>query len=107
MRGRVGEGRSIECDGNGGARWPAVMTLEDRRMLSTFTVTCDADSVPATSPPRTRCDGRSSKRTRRRQRALSKSNWVRRPQTITLAQGPLTLTNTYATTIYDGPARGR
>jgi hypothetical protein len=83
---------------------PTVMTLEDRRLLSTFQVSSAAD--PATLTPGTL------------RWAVEQANAATSPSaiefelgsgaaTITLLQGQLELSNTSdATTIYDGPGQG-
>jgi parallel beta-helix repeat protein len=87
--------------------WPAVMTLEDRRMLSTFAVTCEADSAPAASPAVNTLRWAVEQANEATSASSIEIELGASPATITLAQGPLALSNTmYATTIYDGPGEG-
>ncbi len=82
---------------------PVVMLLEDRRLLSTFTVTGTADSAPAGSPGTgtlrwavDQADSAASPSTIDFDLGTS-------PATITLAQGPLVLSNTSDSIAIDGP----
>jgi hypothetical protein len=86
---------------------PALLALEDRRLLSTFTVTSAADSAPAGSP-----DINTLRWAVEQANAAATASSIEielgtSPATITLMQGQLELDNTAAaTTIYDGPGEG-
>jgi hypothetical protein len=91
-------------------RWrmrPTVLALEERTMLSTFTVTSVADSAPAGSP-----DPNTLRWAVEQANAATSASTIEielgtSPATITLLQGQLELDNaSYATTIYDGPGEG-
>jgi hypothetical protein len=88
-------------------RWrmrPKLRVLEDRRLLSTLTVTSAADSAPADSP-----DVHTLRWAVDQANAATTASSIEielgtSPATITLLEGQLELDNpAYATTIYDGP----
>ena len=91
-------------------RWrvqPAILALEERRLLSTFTVTSAADTASAASP-----DVNTLRWAVEQADAATTSSSIEfelgtSPATVTLLQGELTLSNAaHAITMYDGPGEG-
>ena len=91
-------------------RWrtrPTMMALEERTLLSTFTVTSVADSAPAASPAVNTLRWAVEQANDANSASSIEIELGTLPATITLTQGALTLSNTmYATKIYDGPGEG-
>ena len=91
-------------------RWrmrPTMMALEERTLLSMFTVTSPADSAPAASPAVNTLRWAVEQANDATSASSIEIELGTSPATITLLQGPLSLNNTaYATTIYDGPGEG-
>ena len=84
-----------------------MMALEERTLLSMFTVTSPADSAPAASPAVNTLRWAVEQANDATSASSIEIELGTSPATITLLQGPLSLNNTaYATTIYDGPGEG-
>jgi hypothetical protein len=82
---------------------PALLALEDRRLLSTFTVESIADSAPANSPAQGTLRWAVEQANEATTPSTIDFNLGSSPATITLSQGQLVLSNAADSITIDGP----
>jgi hypothetical protein len=86
---------------------PALLPLEERRLLATFPVTSAADSAPANDPAMYTLRWATQQANEATNSSTIDIELGSAAATITLLKGPLTLSNdASAITIYDGPGEG-
>jgi Bacterial Ig domain len=84
---------------------PAILVLEDRRLLSTFTVTSTADTAPANNPTQGTLRWAVEQADESATGATINFS-LSTPATITLGQGPLNLSNLGGAFAVNGPGAG-